>query len=84
MQITSDSKELVKAIILRAQGAVQRLFDLSGSLIAEASDNKNNSSSIIDLKDCKNVLQLAIKDLEESLFTVTVGDSQLQHVHNRN
>lgn len=28
MQITSDSKELVKAIILRAQEAVQRLFEL--------------------------------------------------------
>lgn len=48
------------------------MFNLSDSLIVEASNNNDNSSSIVDLKDCKDVLQFAIEELEESLFTVTL------------
>lgn len=66
---TSDPKDYIKMVVETSMESVIKAFNMSDKLSVE--NSKSNPTTKMALEDCKDLLQFAIEELQESSILVT-------------
>lgn len=76
---TSDPKDYIKMVVETSMESVIKAFNMSDKLSVE--NTKSNPTTKMALEDCKDLLQFAIEELQESSILVT--NNNISNVNER-